>query len=179
MQTQLISEQYRDVCAQAHREDPKWGTSSGRMAQMVERVIADVRPANIVDYGCGKQSLARALPRYRFIGYDPAIPGLDNPPPPADLVICTDVMEHIEPELLDAVLDDLERVTIKALFLTVATVPAKKILPDGRNAHLQVQPMDWWLPRFMARFDLMHLEAASPGFTALFHVKKRSGNGST
>jgi FkbM family methyltransferase len=110
-----------------------------------------------LDYGCGKQTLAAALPDLRVIGYDPAVPGLDAPPQPADLVVCTDVLEHVEPELIDNVLDDLCRVAKKAAFVTVATRPAVKTLADGRNAHLTVQPLAWWRASFESRFDIVEV----------------------
>jgi len=59
-----------------------------------------------LDYSCGKETLANALPQFTVHGYDPAIPGLDIHPEPRDLFICTNVLEHVEPEFLDMVIDD-------------------------------------------------------------------------
>jgi len=42
-------------------------------------------------------------------------------PSPASFVACIDVLEHIEPELLDNVLDDLRRVTAQIGVFTVHT----------------------------------------------------------
>lgn len=67
------------------------------------------------------------------------------------MVACVDVLEHIEPDLLDNVLDDMTRVTEVILFASIDTGPAMKSLSDGRNAHLIQQPMSWWLPKFWAR----------------------------
>jgi hypothetical protein len=47
---------------------------------------------------------------------------------------------------------------------TVHTGPAKKILPDGRNAHLIQQPPSWWLPKFMERFELVQFRRMEMGF---------------
>jgi hypothetical protein len=55
------------------------------------------------------------------------------------MVACIDVLEHIEPKLLENVLDDLQRVTREIGFFTVSTVLAEKTLADGRNAHLIVE----------------------------------------
>lgn len=99
---------------------------------------------DILDYGCGKRTLEEAL-GFPIANYDPAIPGLDEAPQPADIVSCTDVLEHIEPDCLPAVLSDIRRVTKRAVFLTIATRPAKKFLADGRNAHLIQQPARWWV----------------------------------
>jgi hypothetical protein len=65
------------------------------------------------------------------------------------------VLEHIEPELLDNVLDDLKRCALKGVFLTINMRPAYKTLADGRNAHLIQKPIEWWLPKLMERWDIM------------------------
>jgi hypothetical protein len=72
--------------------------------------------------------------------------------------VSLDVLEHIEPECLDDVLDDMKRCTLKGVFLSVSLVTAGKTLPDGRNAHLIVEPIEWWLPKLMARWDLMSVQ---------------------
>ena len=99
-----------------------------------------------------------------FQHYDPAIPEWSAPPAPSDFVVCIDVLEHVEPEFIDNVLDDLARLTLKIGFFTVTTVPAKKTLPDGRNAHLIQMPPGWWLPKFLDRFELVKFCRVSHGF---------------
>jgi FkbM family methyltransferase len=135
----------------------------------VVAALADrVEAIQILDYGCGKQTLAAALPDRQVRGYDPAIPALSAPAAPADLVVCTDVLEHVEPSCIEDVLDDLCRVTGKAALITVATRPAVKTLADGRNAHLTVKPFTWWKEHFLARFDLLDVvEEAGNEFTLL------------
>jgi hypothetical protein len=106
---------------------------------------------SVNDYGCGK---ARAWKEYNLkqlwklvdVGlYDPGVDEYSIPIIVArDLVICIDVLEHIEPDYIDDVLDEINRLSTKAVFLNVCTRPASKILPDGRNAHLIVQPQEWW-----------------------------------
>lgn len=150
----LISPEYRELNRQLHEDRDDYGRSGENYAEMVLQIATAIKAETILDYGCGKQTLANKLPHAPIIGYDPCIQGLDEPPAPADMVVCTDVMEHIEPDLLDNVLDDLQRLTKKVLFVTVATRPAKKTLADGRNAHLIVEPYDWWLPKFISRFRL-------------------------
>jgi len=60
------------------------------------------------------------------------------------MLISTDVLEHIEPFFLDDVLKDIHNLFQKNAFLIIATSPAKKFLPDGRNAHLIVETPGWW-----------------------------------
>jgi hypothetical protein len=62
-------------------------------------------------------------------------------------------LEHIEPDCIDEVLEDLRRLTKSLLYATICTVPARKKLPDGRNTHVLQQPMEWWRPKLEALFD--------------------------
>jgi 2-polyprenyl-3-methyl-5-hydroxy-6-metoxy-1,4-benzoquinol methylase len=78
------------------------------------------------------------------------VPGRDVLPKPSDVVVCTDVLEHIEPEKLDAVLDHILRLTGYFAHLVISTRPANAVLPDGRNAHLIVETPDWWLEKILA-----------------------------
>lgn len=173
----LISEEYKEQVQTLHREAPRWGTSGRDFAQIVVEIVRNSHPETILDYGCGKQTLARALPEMRIIGYDPGMPGLQDTPRPADLVTCMDVLEHIEPVYLDDVLDDLQRVTKRVVFLVVGTAPAFQILPDGRNAHLIIEPFQWWLPKLMERFDVVSMTVYEGQFHALMKAKNPKGNG--
>ena len=72
------------------------------------------------------------------------MPGKDESPRPADLVVCTDVLEHIEPEKLPFVLDDLRRCVKQIGYFVIHTKAAAKTLADGRNAHLIQKDQAWW-----------------------------------
>lgn len=148
----LISDEYRQLNKSLHESRKDYGSHGHRLAEFVSGLAANVGTEDILDYGAGKCTLANALPQLSVKNYDPAIPGIDELPEPSDMVVCGDVLEHIEPDCLDAVLDDLVRVTKKVVILAVATRPAKKTLPDGRNAHLIQQPYSWWLPKIWDRF---------------------------
>ena len=141
-----ITKEYMEMNKQLHETNPNYGVSGGKRAEVVQKLADSMDTKNILDYGCGKGMLGRKLP-FPIWEYDPAIPGKDNPPRPADLVICTDVLEHIEPDLLDNVIQDIARCTLKTAYLIVATGPAMKFLSDGRNAHLIQQGSDWWKQR--------------------------------
>lgn len=145
----LITEDYRNLNRLLHETRPDYGTSGKRYAEILRQMMAAFKTTDILDYGAGKLTLQEAL-GIPIANYDPCIPGLDSPPEPHDLVACTDVLEHIEPECLDDVLADIRRVTKKAAFLLVATRPAKKYLADGRNAHLIQEDFAWWKKRIDA-----------------------------
>jgi hypothetical protein len=111
---------------------------------------------DVLDYGCGKGNLG--------IGrkYDPAIPEYAKDPDPADLVVCTDVLEHIEPECLEDVLKHIQSKCRKKAFFVISTRPAKKILPDGRNAHLIIQPSGWWVSTLSRYFSIESTSQKKP-----------------
>jgi hypothetical protein len=111
----------------------------------------------------------------RFQHYDPAVPKWSQAPEPCEMVACIDVLEHIEPALLDNVLDDLKRVTQTVGLFTVSTVEAMKTLADGRNAHLIVEGPEFWLPRIMERFDLHVFQRIPDGFFVLVMGKDIDG----
>jgi hypothetical protein len=150
-------------------QDPEYGVASVHYAPMVAQVIKAVGAHEVLDYGAGKGRLGVALRQHlqqelKIHHYDPAIPEWSAPPAPCSFVACIDVLEHIEPDLLEDVLDDLERVTARVGIFSVHTGPAKRILPNGRNAHLIQQPAAWWLPKFFARFELMSFDRMPAGF---------------
>jgi hypothetical protein len=172
----LISEEYRKMQQQLH-ENPNYGIVSVKYAPLVAQVIETVDAQEVLDYGAGKGRLGIALKQYiqrplTIHHYDPAIPEWSAPPPPCGFVACIDVLEHIEPALLDNVLDDLQRVTADVGVFTVHTRPALKILPDGRNAHLIQKPAAWWLPKFLDRFELANFNRMEMGFMVVVERKR-------
>ena len=146
----LITPEYLALQKQLHETNESYGTSGAKYADIV-RQISKWGRLSILDYGCGKQTLAKALgPAYRVTNYDPCIPGLDEPPVPHPVVACTDVLEHIEPELVNNVLAELRRLTMGKALLVINTGPARKFLADGRNAHISMHPAEWWMERIKA-----------------------------
>lgn len=121
-----------------------------------------------MDYGAGKGRLGESLKTMgiepKITHYDPAIKEWSEKPSPKECVACIDVLEHIEPELLDNVLDDLKTLTKKVGVFTVHTGPAIKTLSDGRNAHLIQKPSSWWIPKIISRFDLLIFQSMNNGF---------------
>ena len=164
----LISREYREIQQKLH-EDPEYGMASVHYAPIVADVAKAVGATELLDYGAGKGRLGPTLHdkfalQLQVHHYDPAIPHWSAAPQPCPLVACLDVLEHIEPDLLDNVLDDLRRVVSGVGVFTVHTGAALKSLPDGRNAHLIQRPVSWWLPKFMERFDLATFNRLHNGF---------------
>ena len=102
---------------------------------------------------------------YDFLGrpyvkmYDPGIEELSvHPDFPAEMVVCTDVLEHIPAQDIPWFLDELFKLTTKVLHVSIHLGPAVTILPDGRNAHVCVRPRDWW------RQEIANAEARASHF---------------
>ena len=157
-------------------QNPGYGVASVQYAPLVAEVMNAVKTRELLDYGAGKGRLGATLetiiPEPLTIHhYDPAIPQWSHPPEPCKFVACIDVLEHIEPTLLDNVLDDLQRVTEGVGVFTVHTGAAVKVLTDGRNAHLIQQPPSWWLPKFMERFELNAFQRTRGGFYVIVERK--------
>lgn len=169
----LISDSYRQEQEKLHSKG-NYGTASLQYGGMVSSLIDGLEVDTLLDYGCGSmQNLLKVLECERdcnYLGYDPAVPQFSRKEP-CDLVVCIDVLEHIEPNLLDNVLDDLMMLTGKWGFFTVHTGPAVKTLSDGRNAHLIQKPASWWLPKIMQRFNLHAFNATKAGFNILVRSK--------
>lgn len=173
----LISEEYRKLQEELHRNSD-YGVASVSYAPLVADILQQVGATELLDYGAGKgrlgQTLRQQLQKPLTIHhYDPAVPEWSGPPAPCRFVACIDVLEHIEPHLLDNVLDDLKRVTLGVGVFTVHTGAAVKTLPDGRNAHLIQQPPEWWLPKLMQRFELVHFGRMPMGFWVGVERKQR------
>jgi hypothetical protein len=143
----MLSPGYRTLLIEMH-QSTLWGDRGNRY-------LGDILPffdgGSVLDYGAGHGSLQKEFlkvhPGADMRSYDPAMPGIDARPAPADLVVSTDVLEHIEPEHLDAVLAHIFSLARRRVYLRWGLTPAKRSLPDGRNAHLIVQPAKWWFQR--------------------------------
>jgi len=170
----LITDYHRSINKLLHNKevqenwnrDVSYGCSghlyAGQVSVLVGQVVKRCGEASVLDYGCGRRSLELVLPP--IVGatvhnYDPCIDGLDSTPEPADVVVCTDVLEHVEPECLENVLDDLRRVTKQVLFLSISTRLAQKSYSDGQNAHKIVEDHDWWRPKIKKRFFIVETQA--------------------
>ena len=139
-----ISEDYRAQNAELHQR-PGYGSSGHLWLGHVLELCEAVNARSLIDYGCGKGTLGRYLKPFgiKYTPYDPAtFP--KRPKEPADIVVALDVLEHIEPDTLNNVLDDMHALGTKLFFAVVSTRPATKTLQDGRNAHLIVEDWWWW-----------------------------------
>jgi hypothetical protein len=168
----VISPDYVKLNAQLHRDNLAYGVGGAKHAAVVRKLA--VGKKSVLDYGCGKGKLGQALD-FPIWEYDPAIPGKDASPRPAELVVCTDVLEHIEPELLQGVLMDLRRVTKSIGYFVIHTGPAQKMLADGRNAHLIQHGEAWWRKNLAQFFTVANILKKGPELHVIVASKAPKG----
>lgn len=171
----LISEDYRRQQEQMHAEIPGYGVTGAMFGRMVTEIMSRLNITELLDYGCGHNlSLFHAIKaghKFRYQAYDQGVIEYAKAPIPSQMVACIDVLEHIEPELIDNVLDDLVILTEQVGFFTVHTGPAGKTLPDGRNAHLIQESAEWWLAKLLPRFELQTFQRIDSGFFVIVYPR--------
>lgn len=134
-----------------------------RHRELVLELIREYDCKSVLDYGSGRGTLGNTVmgrdghnppAKVTWYDYDPAHPDKRVlPVNGADLVTCTHVLEHVEPELLDATIDEIAALARKAIYIAVPSLPALAVLPDGRNAHLIQEPGEWWLAKLSNHFE--------------------------
>lgn len=127
------------------------GSSIRRHLDYLEEFIKDTKPTSVLDYGCGK---GLQYHRYKIHEefnfpmptlYDPGYEKYDiRPQEPHDVVFCTDVMEHVHPDMCEATLIDIFRFAKHGVFFTISCQPARKHFSDGTNYHVNCKPEEWW-----------------------------------
>jgi|SRR5688572_4287337 len=163
---ELYTAAYIDTQRHLHAQPKGYGGKGDKWARVVADLAMEFDAMSLLDYGCGQGRLMAAVQdlncNLSCRDYDPAIPSKSAPPVFADLVTCTDVLEHIEPDKLGAVLTHLRQLARKAVFVVIATRPSSKVLPDGRNAHLILEDESWWRDRVTAVGFTIHSHPVSP-----------------
>ena len=152
----VISPEYAALNKQLHEAHEEYGAAADRDAPGVVKFARKYGAKSLLDFGCGKgvlkPALSRLAPELEVYEFDPAVPGKDTlPAMPVDVIAAMDVMEHIEPEYLDAVLQSMVGLAPKIVIMKICLVPAQKTLPDVRNAHILLKPSSWWA-EYLARY---------------------------
>ena len=121
--------------------------SGDTLPEVVKEILDSGEVTSFLDFGSGKgylsQKISEAYPDIKLYTYDPVTSPIDLPEQ-VDMTYSSDVLEHVEPHLLEQTLDDLFARTTKYHYHLIACHPAKKKLSDGRNAHLIIQRPKWW-----------------------------------
>lgn len=158
----LISQDYQTTLQAMHAQHTGWAKSGPRFLAQVSAMIDEHQPRHALDYGCGKGALAQELhakyPALPICLYDPGIEQFAKEPLPCDFVICTDVLEHIEPELIENVLAHIASLTKLCAYFVVHTGDCGHKLPDGRAAHILQRDQVWWEAKLIEAYRPLGFE---------------------
>jgi len=139
----MISEEYKKQISTLHKK--AFGSGKDLHSELIKLLEDDINSA--LDFGCGKGHMTNAVKEQfsslKLYSYDPITAPIELPKN-VDLIFSSDVLEHIEPEYIDETLDKLFSIATKTQYHLIACSPAKKTLPDGRNAHLIIESPQWW-----------------------------------
>ena len=115
----------------------------------------------ILDYGCGSASLKewveeKGITDRNWTLYDPGVRKYkQNPVGKFDLVITTDVLEHVEEIMLNKVLDHLHKLTGKFLYSEIACYLTNQVFEGGpytgQDLHINMKAPDSWVKRLQHR----------------------------
>lgn len=162
----LVTDYYRSVLEKEHSQG-EWGVASIEYAPRIANIMRRHKLNEILDYGAGAGNLEKnlliLLPNVIVHNYEPGIPKWNNKPNPCKMVACTDVIEHIEPDCLNDVLNDLQRVIEKYAFISISTVPAYRVLNNGWNAHICLKDPKEWKEIFEKKFNIIKLNMFDSG----------------
>lgn len=141
MNKEYIASEYRRM----HAAKKFSGACLEKHLPEIKALIKEYDCNSVLDYGCGKASHHKKPLAHDVTLYDPYYePHSKEPHGTFDMVICTDVLEHVPENEVGKVLANLINFTDKVLFLAISTVPAKKTFANGENVHLTVKPKEWW-----------------------------------
>ena len=148
-----------------HEEEGKFkGISLTPLVPTLINVTKENNCKTLLDYGCGK-AIPYDKDRCKEVGlrnpvqelcniesfdlYDPAYEKYaELPDKKYDIVVCTDVLEHIAEQDIDYVLTQILSRSNKVVFLNISCRPAvkhfKKGKFKGKNVHISVFDPIWW-----------------------------------
>lgn len=173
-----LQEQYRILHEQGGKKTKGKDTGAGeafangefvREAETVRKLMKQHQVRSLINFGCGQpagyfnkrfkvkgtEQIAESM--HAYLGkpytklYDPGVEEISMyPDHPSELVICSDVLEHIPEPDIDWFLDELAELATKVVHVTIHLGPALALLPDGRNVHVTIRPADWWREKLNA-----------------------------
>ena len=154
-----------ETAVQRPPEETFQGKVLPRHQSAVGHLIEQSGATTILDYGAGKASAYHSLagahsscavkwmPAWgesvRVTLFDPGyVPYATLPEGHFDGVISTDVLEHLAEHDVPWVLQEIFNRARGFVYASIANYPARKVLPNGENAHTCQKPMVWWEHQF-------------------------------
>lgn len=179
---QFVSKKYSDMLRLKHQQLKKkngggWGGAVQGKVLIIDRYIKLTDSKSVLDYGSGSGAFRRDLEQLRgdadIHEYEPGHEELSAEPPVCDATVCIDVMEHVEPELVDNVLQEIYDKTRKFAYIGVCCVPSGGAFDDGTNLHLLVKPPVWWIHKLEEYpWEIINLNVANNKHIQIIVKKK-------
>ena len=162
------SQEYHDLIDSykvLHQEEGKFkGISLVPLVPTLMSLVKENNCKTLLDYGCGKaipydkdrckevdlrHPIQKLCNLKSFDLYDPAYEKYTTlPNKKYDIVVCTDVLEHIAEQDIDYVLTEILSHSKKIVFLNISCQPALKHFKQGKlkgkNVHISVFDPSWW-----------------------------------
>lgn len=157
-----LIEQYKEM----HKDENLYAGSALTIHKdNIRQFLPQNKIESILDYGCGKaiQYYKENIHETHFYGimpslYDPAVEEYSVlPQGKFDAVICTDVLEHVEEEHVQEVIAKIYSKADKFVYLGICNILADSFLPDGRNAHVTLHNIDWWVEQTLPYANVLTL----------------------
>ena len=154
-----------DSYKKLHEQEGKFkGISLIPLVPTLMKIVKDNDCKTLLDYGCGKaipydkercrevdlrNPIQELCSLESFDLYDPAYEKYATlPDKKYDIVVCTDVLEHIAEQDIDYVLTEILSHSKKIVFLNISCQPALKHFKEGKfkgkNVHISVFDPSWW-----------------------------------
>jgi hypothetical protein len=160
----LVSNEYRALIEERHSKwDGMWGGHIDSKIKFIYKYALEYDCKSILDYGAGSRHFIKGIntqyPNHSFIinEYEPGRKELAKDPPVSDMIVCLDVMEHIEPEKLDKVLEHINNKVNKIMYFNICTIASYGTFPNGQNLHLIIENKDWWIEKLSKYFTFKDL----------------------
>lgn len=156
----LISENHRDTRKTFYESPFVFSNIAEQFSPIVSEIINNNQFTSILEYGAHNTNLVTSLSTNHEIKlrcYDPAIPQFLRRPEAAEMTVCMDFIEKVEPEFLDNTLIDIASLTEQLALFVIQCGPANHPFSDGRDINLTQEPLSWWLSKLLDRFELDHL----------------------
>ena len=150
-----ISDDYRATLQVLHERNP-WGTTGGAYAgDTIAKILKNTPEIRtVLDYGCGEGGLKEYVEKLgvtdrEWTLYDPGMKRFSGRPEGKfDLVVTTDVLEHVEPDKQDEVLLELIGYSNNFIFNEIACYKTHKQFREGpykgMDLHINLRVPDVW-----------------------------------
>lgn len=159
-----------------HKIKKNYGKTSLNLYDEIEKIINIITPTTILDYGCGKSKLVDYIKKNKNIKtykYDPAIRKYSKLlKRDVDMIICTDVLQHVPLYDLDRVLNEITKKCKYCLFYIKCTNHST-ILPNGNFANCTIHNKNWWKNKLNNYFKEIYEENINNDITSVFFVTKK------